>query len=61
MPAPDEPTRHLEAKLWLKTAFEFCPRRYPTDPAKRGELERCLLRVKKLVRAELEECLRSGP
>ena len=61
MPDLNESTRAFEARLWLNTAFELAERRFLTHSEKRIEVESCLLRVKELVRAELEECLRIAP
>ena len=61
MPPDPQSTRCFEARLWLKTAFQMAARRYLTHSEKHIEVERCLLRVKELVRAELEECLRVAP
>ena len=61
MPDVNVSTRHFAANLWLKTAFQLTARRYLTATEKHVEVERCLLRVKELARAELEECLRMEP
>ena len=61
MPPQNESARHFEANLWLNSAFELCTRRYLTHSEKRVEVERRPLRVKELVRAEIEECLRMEP
>lgn len=61
MPEPNQSTRGFEAGLWLKSAFELCNRHYLTVSEKRTEVERCLCRVRELVRAELEECVRIAP
>ena len=58
MPQDPESTRRVEAGLWLKSAFQLAARRCLTHSEKRVEAERRLLRVKELVRAEVEECLR---
>ena len=54
-------TRRVEAGLWLTHGCEVATHRFLTHAEKRIEVERALLRVKELVRAELEECLRIAP
>ena len=61
MPGQNHSTRHFEANLWLKTALELCARRHLTHSEKRVELERRLLRLKELVKAEIQECFRIEP
>ena len=61
MPEPNESTRAFEASLWLKSAFQLSHRHYLTFSEKHTEVERCLCRVRELVRAELEECIRIAP
>ena len=57
----DVSTREFEARLWIQSALELTRRRFLTRDEKRTEVERCLLRIKELVRAEVEDCLRSDP
>jgi len=58
MPHDPESTRRVEAGPWLKHAFELSTHSYLTHAEKRMEAERSLLRVKELLRAEVQECLR---